>query len=450
MVRPSILHLGRPLCEYNLSCPEPPSCPQPQNLPSLDNNEPAGASVVVEDTNTSSACSPVPPLSTTDNTLTSQHSPMNNMSSAHQPFLVNPVLSFIKAFRLKSDMDTLKRVAADRFSCTAVDSAKKDLWNFCSEELLTANLPFHSRRDSDKRSQLTANLEDIIQAFDVLDSSDSIPSIFCEANDLIFMPPLCLDPTANQVQKNTEILQNLVSQIQSLEKKFPSVPLIPQSTAPSYAQAASTLPAQPVNATPSSSTRTSSMETSTFTDSRACNLVLFGLPENDSILKLKSEIDELLEFLSGRSINVNDVFRLGKYSASSNRPRPVLIKLTTAWDRKIILLKKRSLKGFKVPRLFIREDVPPDHKFRQRVSYDPPKDIPKRLPSPMRSSPDNLSNHSNSDSHLRCSEPPAIPLTTSDQPSDPANSTSPSHTASTLTTAVIDIQGPAPQHDGST
>ena len=44
-------------------------------------------------------------------------------------------------------------------------------------------------------------------------------------------------------------------------------------------------------------------------------------------------IDDLLEFLAGKPVNVNDVFHLGKYSASSKRPRPVLIKLTTAWDR---------------------------------------------------------------------------------------------------------------------
>ena len=66
---------------------------------------------------------------------------------------------------------------------------------------MAANLPFQARRDSDKRSQLTANIDDIIQAFDALDSSDSIPCIYCEATDLLLLPPPCLDPTAEQVQK---------------------------------------------------------------------------------------------------------------------------------------------------------------------------------------------------------------------------------------------------------
>ena len=78
------------------------------------------------------------------------------------------------------------------------------------------------------------------------------------------------------------------------------------------------------------SARLSSTKSPSVIDSRACNLVLFGLSDNDSILKLKSEIDEVLEFLAGKQVTVNDVFRLCKFSASSNCPRPVLIKLATA------------------------------------------------------------------------------------------------------------------------
>ena len=36
---------------------------------------------------------------------------------------------------------------------------------------------------------------------------------------------------------------------------------------------------------------------------------------------------ELLEFLAHKPVSVNDVFRLGKYTASSKRPRPVLLSL---------------------------------------------------------------------------------------------------------------------------
>ena len=154
--------------------------------------------MVMEHVASSSPCTPV---SSTDNALTSQPLPAQNTQSASQPMLVNSALSFIKTFLLKSDKDTLKRVVADRLPLTV---QRKTCGSY-----------------SDKRSQLSANIDDIIQAFDALDSSESIPSIYCEANDLLFMPPLCLDPTAEQVQQNTKVLLSLVSQVENLEKKLP-------------------------------------------------------------------------------------------------------------------------------------------------------------------------------------------------------------------------------------
>ena len=69
------------------------------------------------------------------------------------------------------------------------------------------------------------------------------------------------------------------------------------------------------------------------------------------------------------------VFRLGKYSASSSkRPWPILIKLATAWDHKIILLQKCILRDNETHRLFLREDVAPDHRFRQKAEHPSPKD----------------------------------------------------------------------------
>ena len=54
---------------------------------------------------------------------------------------------------------------------------------------------------------------------------------------------------------------------------------------------------------------------------------------------------------------MRDVFRLGKppkppSSEGSPRPCPVLVKLSTPWDCKLILLRKRNLRGFKIPCLF--------------------------------------------------------------------------------------------------
>ena len=110
-------------------------------------------------------------------------------SDAHNcPVLINPVLSFIKAFRLKGDNETLKGIVVERFSSAAVESAKAMLWNSCESHLLSGGLEFHNRRHSDKRSQFDANLNDLLQAFQRLDTSDNIPPIYYETFDLLKLP----------------------------------------------------------------------------------------------------------------------------------------------------------------------------------------------------------------------------------------------------------------------
>ena len=46
-------------------------------------------------------------------------------------------------------------------------------------------------------------------------------------------------------------------------------------------------------------------------DGRESNVVLFGVPENRSIVEVKSIIDEIFEFLTGKQIQIKDLFRLG-------------------------------------------------------------------------------------------------------------------------------------------
>ena len=56
-----------------------------------------------------------------------------------------------------------------------------------------------------------------------------------------------------------------------------------------------------------------------------------------------------------------------------NRPRPVLVKLESAWDRRLLLANRRKLKTYTKYKLFIREDLPlKDRLKRQRSSTNQP------------------------------------------------------------------------------
>ena len=90
-------------------------------------------------------------------------------------------------------------------------------------------------------------------------------------------------------------------------------------------------------------------------------LILFGLPETKNLIVTESKllVDEILEFLAGKLVQIRDLFRLGKSNrsfpnSSLTRPGPIFIKLV-AWDPKPILLRKCNLKNFKVKNLFVRE-----------------------------------------------------------------------------------------------
>ena len=386
----SLHHLGKPLSEYTLSCSlnlqssqtsqcsqgDTLTCSQGVNTLSQDNSACSGTTMQNDISNNVELPASV---------STAQSSITNNVNGSS--FIVDPVLSFVKALRLKGDADSIRKIVIDRFSSALVNAAKLLLWDSCGVTLESLGLPFHLRRDSDKCSQLCANLDDILLAFDALDSNDSVPLIYCEASELFKLPPISLDPLAEQVERNSQTLNTLVSAVTSLENKLSSsMPSIPTqsvlnsnsddvSASPSklstdnttYAgRAASFLPSSSASVDVSHLKSVPSRQSSHL-DSRETNIILFGLPESKSIIESKKVVDEVLTFLVDKPIILKDLFRLGKYNQASNatvRPRPILIKLSTPWDRKLVLLKKRSLKHFRLSGLFLREDLPPE--MRQR------------------------------------------------------------------------------------
>ena len=134
--------------------------------------------------------------------------------------LCNPVLAFIKAFHLRGSVDTLKRAALAKFDSVLLCKAKKDLWESdCSTILCDAGLSLRIRRDSEKRTQAAADLEDLLQAFDKLDELDKIPAIFCEETDLVTLHPIVVDNCTAIVQQNSASLDNITSKLDSLSRE---------------------------------------------------------------------------------------------------------------------------------------------------------------------------------------------------------------------------------------
>ena len=84
-----------------------------------------------------------------------------SVSTSCDMFIVDTVLSFVK----KGDTNSLK---IKKLVSVSVSAAKQLLWDSCAQALRSFNLPYQQRRDSDKRKQFTADIEDLSLAFDAL------------------------------------------------------------------------------------------------------------------------------------------------------------------------------------------------------------------------------------------------------------------------------------------
>ena len=97
-------------------------------------------------------------------------------------------------------------------------------------------------------------------------------------------------------------------------------------------------------------------------DTRSKNLILFALLES-SLLQTRLAIDDMSNHLIGKTVVVLDAFRLGcrnDQCSCTVRPHPLLIKLGSVWDRRLLLASCCKLKGFTDNRLYLREDLPPE------------------------------------------------------------------------------------------
>ena len=104
------------------------------------------------------------------------------------------------------------------------------------------------------------------------------------------LPPLSLDPVAEQVNCNSQSLKNLACLVERLENKLPSFLDSNTSSATgsiqqSYATVASSVPPPQVSPPTSMSVQKSTTSRSSTSDWRESNLILFGLPEEGSIVE---------------------------------------------------------------------------------------------------------------------------------------------------------------------
>ncbi len=245
----------------------------------------------------------------------------------------------------------------------------RKLCGISNESFCAAGLAYQPRRGSERRSQASADLEDILVAFERLDETENIPEIFC---NLVMIPPVVINNCTELIQRNGSSLEAIQSKLDHLSSDL--------STLSSKLTALETTPlAQAVN---SSSTGVSQSQHRTPTSSgspvlrrdRQENLMVFGLAESPSMSDYMDSVQKMLQFVTGRTTPVKDLFRIGKYRKpdsddDQHRPRPTILKLLSPWDRRIVLANQFKLKDYEIKGIFVREDLSPEVRKQRRENY---------------------------------------------------------------------------------
>ena len=92
---------------------------------------------------------------------------------------------------------------------------------------------------------------------------------------------------------------------------------------------------------------------------RKLNIVIFGIDENRDVNVWRSKVDDILRFVVNRDINIADTYRIGRFNASAVKPRPTLVKLSSVWDKRLVLNSCQKLRNYP-QRIFIASDEPAD------------------------------------------------------------------------------------------
>ena len=181
----------------------------------------------------------------------------------------------------------------------------------------------------------------------------------------------------DQIEALLSTVEVLKAEIQSL--KAASCPAVP--TTESYSAAAqrdlsssatTTDPGQAVKNTPLQSRLSEKSPNVLVSSERKFNIVLYGVDECPSGLskssRFESDLSNAVKVLS--SINkaiepnsVKDCYRLGKFSPSNSRPRPILVKFIRISDATSILSKRSSLSRPHV----VKPDMPREQRERESV-----------------------------------------------------------------------------------
>ena len=305
-----------------------------------------------------------------------------------QKVILNELLAYINVYRHNSTVEALQKVVLTHFSHDEITEAKHLLVREVQLQAFDGIAQFLTeRRNSSTRPAHEAEVEDVIGILDVADTVQALDGILFVPCNFQTMPKYgpeefnlaavvdrqlqmdgiitSLSASVAQIASNPapdgsnsygqQVMQSVACDLkQQLDAFNDGV-----SRRLDHLNAVCTKLAEKASvASPSRVPVTSPLKSSQSRDAnidRSLNLMLFGVPEEKDAAVWRRKADQVLQFITGMPVDVMDMFRVGRFA--QNKMRPIMVKLRTIWDKRIILSRSSMLKNFGEP-IYIAADEP--------------------------------------------------------------------------------------------
>jgi hypothetical protein len=314
-------------------------------------------------TATATTTTNTPDVITSDPTSTSASIVYSNKSAGDVVF--SELLAYVNHYRDTATAANIHKVVLNYYSIAEINEAKKQLINAFNHAIPLDSAFRTERRKSSARSAQDAEVEDVIGLFDLLDRQhmlnndikfaavaiDRIPKYGPEELNIATMIDkqihlesviaeleLKIDSMRSSVSDNVQSEQ--LNQIYANVTQFDSHLRKAVDNIDGQLNQFSAICHQLVNSASSKAHNNSNRVADDIDRSR--NVVITGVPEERNKEVWFANIQRALTVAAGREVLTADAFRIGgRYI--DGRTRPVLVKLQSAWDRRIVLQGARKL-----------------------------------------------------------------------------------------------------------
>jgi len=304
--------------------------------------------------------------------------------------ICNELLMYVNCFRDRAQVDNVKKVLSSFYSSNEISEAKKLLLTISTD---TVNSEFATeRRSSTQRLASEAEIDDIVGLFNMLDCGGCLNGIkfaACNYDRLPMYGPEDLNECAiaDRQARAEATITALSTKVEQLTSNQSAVNTTSTTVVSDTTRIADMFDKKLLESTRAIQDQIcqlaavcTQIKLSSCTNGgtvssvaqkrpvdRTRNVVISGIAEDRIDSVWRSKVADVLRIAAGHDIQILDAFRIGgKFDAL--KVRPILVKLHSAWDRRIVLSGAHNLsKDARFVRVFLSPDEPIEVRRRNQL-----------------------------------------------------------------------------------